>query len=87
MTETQPALVSWTGRCEKIDLAYISSEPKCMPKPRQSFKGILAGFFPRPKLLHVSKPNFSHLPVHETLICERRPNIPKIWPEDKFPTG
>jgi hypothetical protein len=35
-----------SGRCEKIDFAEISSEPKCMPKPRQSLKRHPgAGFF------------------------------------------
>jgi hypothetical protein len=29
-------VITPSGRCEKIDLAEISSEPKCMPKPRQS---------------------------------------------------
>jgi hypothetical protein len=37
MKEVLGTEVLGTGRCEKIDLAEILSEPKCMPKPRQSF--------------------------------------------------
>jgi hypothetical protein len=67
---------------KKIDLAEISSEPKCMPKPRQSLIRHPGAFFSRPKLLHDSKSIFSHLPVpekvpekvqfppHETLVHE-----------------
>jgi hypothetical protein len=59
-----------TGRCEKIDFAKISSEPKCMPKVQRSLIRHPGAIFFRPKLLHVSKSIFSHLP-DGTFPCAR----------------
>jgi hypothetical protein len=60
-----------SGRCEKIDFAEISSEPKCMLQAQRSLIRYLGAIFQRPKLLHVSKSIFSHLPV--TGFCRLSP--------------
>jgi hypothetical protein len=57
-----------TGRCEKIDFAKISSEPKCMRKVQRSLIRHPGAIFSRPKSLHVSKSIFSHLPDEITPI-------------------
>jgi hypothetical protein len=54
--------VLWPGRCEKIDLVKFRLSRNVCRSPGSRSQGILARFFSRSKLLHVSKSIFSHLP-------------------------